>query len=203
MPITPKRGSFLHADSQSAGNLPSAPRSPSPTWRSFLHDVLTDTLATDAFILPTAPFRIGYILVVLGSEIGCACLYGRMFVKGLERLPRTFSLRPLGTRLSWGFAKAGARHSWNGSPLLGPRLAVKLLAALSPEAKAPGYKFVLGVPWRGHQSRLSRCRTLVRIIANGCTLGQALPSVQILPRYKQTHRAVRPAEGTSRPTAST
>jgi hypothetical protein len=32
-------------------------------------------------------------------------------------LPRTFSLRP--------FAKAGARHSWHGSPLLGPRLAVK------------------------------------------------------------------------------
>jgi hypothetical protein len=31
-----------------------------------------------------------------------------MFVKGFERLPRTFSLLPLGTRLSWGFAKAGA-----------------------------------------------------------------------------------------------
>jgi hypothetical protein len=62
-----------------------------------------------------------------GSAIpeGCACLYGGMFVKRLERLPRTFSLRPLGARVSWGFAKAGARHSWHGSPLLGPRLAVK------------------------------------------------------------------------------
>jgi hypothetical protein len=52
-------------------------------------------------------------------RIACPCLYGRMFVKGLERLPRTFSLRPLGARLSGGFAKAGARLHGMAAPCLG------------------------------------------------------------------------------------
>jgi hypothetical protein len=41
------------------------------------------------------------------------------FVKGLERLQQTFSLRPLGTRLSWDFAKAGAAIDGMAAPCLG------------------------------------------------------------------------------------
>jgi putative transposase len=45
--------------------LPRRPKTPSPTWRSFLHNHLTDTVAIDMFIVATATFRILYILIVL------------------------------------------------------------------------------------------------------------------------------------------
>jgi putative transposase len=45
--------------------LPRRPRTPSPTWRSSLHNHLTDTVAIDMFIVATATFRILYILIVL------------------------------------------------------------------------------------------------------------------------------------------
>jgi Integrase core domain len=45
--------------------LPRRPRTPSPTWRSFLHNHLTDTVAIDMFVVATATFRILYTLIVL------------------------------------------------------------------------------------------------------------------------------------------
>jgi putative transposase len=48
--------------------LPRRPKTPSPTWRSFLHNHLTDTVAIDMFIVATATFRIPYILIVLDHD---------------------------------------------------------------------------------------------------------------------------------------
>jgi putative transposase len=45
--------------------LPRRPKTPSPTWRSFLHNHLTDTVAIDMFIVATATFRILYAVIVL------------------------------------------------------------------------------------------------------------------------------------------
>jgi hypothetical protein len=43
--------------------LPRRPKTPSPTWRSFLHNHLADTAAIDMFIVATATFRILYTLL--------------------------------------------------------------------------------------------------------------------------------------------
>src|SRR2546430_13620580 len=48
--------------------LPWRPKDPSPTWRSFLHNHLTDIAATDMFVVATATFRILYALIVLGHD---------------------------------------------------------------------------------------------------------------------------------------
>ena len=41
---------------------------PSPTWRSFLHNHLTDIAAIDMFVVATATFRLLYVLIVLGLD---------------------------------------------------------------------------------------------------------------------------------------
>jgi hypothetical protein len=48
--------------------LPRRPKVPSPTWRSFLHNHLTDIAAIDMFVVATATFRILYALIVLGHD---------------------------------------------------------------------------------------------------------------------------------------
>jgi len=91
--------------------------------------------------VPTVQSSVAWFHTLQVGRSAVVNLYGRMFVKGLERLPRTFSLRPLGARVSWGFAKAGAHHSWHGSPLLGPRLAVKPQSTRPERAKAMSMVF--------------------------------------------------------------
>jgi hypothetical protein len=44
------------------------PKDPSPTWRSFLHNPLTDIAAIDMFVVPTATFRLLYAVIVLGHD---------------------------------------------------------------------------------------------------------------------------------------
>jgi transposase InsO family protein len=46
--------------------LPWRPKNPSPTWRSFLHNHLTEIAAIDMFVVATAMFRLLYALIVLG-----------------------------------------------------------------------------------------------------------------------------------------
>jgi hypothetical protein len=48
--------------------LPWRPKIPSPTWRSFLHNHLTDIAAIDTFVVATATFRLLYALIVLGHD---------------------------------------------------------------------------------------------------------------------------------------
>jgi putative transposase len=48
--------------------LPRRPKTPSPTWHSFLHNHLTDTVAIDMLIVATATFRILYTLIVLDHD---------------------------------------------------------------------------------------------------------------------------------------
>ncbi len=48
--------------------LPWRPKSPSPTWRSFLHNHLHDTAAVDMFVVVTARFQLLYVLIFLGHE---------------------------------------------------------------------------------------------------------------------------------------
>ena len=48
--------------------LPWRPKVPSPTWRSFLHNHLTDIAAVDMFVVATATFRLLYALIVLGHD---------------------------------------------------------------------------------------------------------------------------------------
>jgi hypothetical protein len=48
--------------------LPWRPRVPSPNWRSFLHNHLTDIAAIDMFVVATATFRLLYALIVLGHD---------------------------------------------------------------------------------------------------------------------------------------
>ena len=48
--------------------LPWRPKAPSPTWRSFLHNHVTDIAAIDMFVVATATFRILYALIVLGHD---------------------------------------------------------------------------------------------------------------------------------------
>ena len=48
--------------------LPWRPRVPSPSWRSFLHNHLTDIAAIDMFVVATATFQLLYALIVLGHD---------------------------------------------------------------------------------------------------------------------------------------
>jgi putative transposase len=48
--------------------LPWRPKFPSPTWRSFLHNHLTDIVAIDMFVVATATFHLLYALIVLGHD---------------------------------------------------------------------------------------------------------------------------------------
>lgn len=46
--------------------MPWRPRVPCPTWRSFLHNHMHDTVALDMFVVATATFGLLYTLIVLG-----------------------------------------------------------------------------------------------------------------------------------------
>ena len=46
--------------------MPWRPKVPSPTWRSFLHNHMHDTVAVDMFVVATAAFRLLYTVIVLG-----------------------------------------------------------------------------------------------------------------------------------------
>src|ERR1017187_9614162 len=48
--------------------MPWRPKVPSPTWRSFLHNHLTEIVAIDMFVVDTATFRLLYTLIVLGHD---------------------------------------------------------------------------------------------------------------------------------------
>ncbi len=48
--------------------MPWRPKVPSPTWRSFLHNHLSDIAAVDMFVVATATFRLLYALIVLGHN---------------------------------------------------------------------------------------------------------------------------------------
>jgi transposase InsO family protein len=48
--------------------MPWQPKVPSPTWRSFLHNHLTDVAAIDMFVVATATFRLLYAVIVLGHD---------------------------------------------------------------------------------------------------------------------------------------
>jgi hypothetical protein len=45
-----------------------AAQSPFPTWRSFLHNHVTEIAAIDMFVVATATFRILYALIVFGHD---------------------------------------------------------------------------------------------------------------------------------------
>ncbi|MGH8532794.1 MAG: integrase core domain-containing protein, partial [Gammaproteobacteria bacterium] len=44
------------------------PKSPSPTWKSFLANHITDLVAIDFFVVPTIDFKVLYVLVVLAHR---------------------------------------------------------------------------------------------------------------------------------------
>jgi transposase InsO family protein len=48
--------------------MPWRPKVPSPTWRSFLRNHMSDTVAVDMFVVATATFRLLYALIVLGHD---------------------------------------------------------------------------------------------------------------------------------------
>jgi transposase InsO family protein len=48
--------------------MPWRPKVPSPTWRSFLHNHMHDTVAIDMFVVATAAFRLLYAVIVLGHD---------------------------------------------------------------------------------------------------------------------------------------
>ena len=48
--------------------MPWRPKVPSPTWRSFLQNHMTDTVAVDMFVVATATFRLLYTVIVLGHD---------------------------------------------------------------------------------------------------------------------------------------
>src|ERR1700694_1157944 len=48
--------------------LPWRPKVPSPTWRSFLHNHLTDIAVIEMFVVATAKFLLLYALIVLGHD---------------------------------------------------------------------------------------------------------------------------------------
>jgi putative transposase len=48
--------------------MPWRPKAPSPTWRSFLHNHLTDIAAIDRFVVATATFQLLYALIVLSHD---------------------------------------------------------------------------------------------------------------------------------------
>jgi putative transposase len=54
--------------------MPWRPKVPSPTWRSFLHNHLTEIAAIDMFVVvATATFRLLYALIVLGLKTRPIC----------------------------------------------------------------------------------------------------------------------------------
>jgi putative transposase len=48
--------------------MPWRPAVPTPTWRSFLHNHMGDTVAIDMFVVATATFRLLYTVIVLGHD---------------------------------------------------------------------------------------------------------------------------------------
>ena len=48
--------------------MPWRPKAPSPTWRSFLRNHMTDMAAIDMFVVATATFRLLYAMIVLGHD---------------------------------------------------------------------------------------------------------------------------------------
>jgi transposase InsO family protein len=48
--------------------MPWRPKVPSPTWRSFLRNHMSDTVAVDMFVVATATFRLLYTVIVLGHD---------------------------------------------------------------------------------------------------------------------------------------
>jgi putative transposase len=48
--------------------MPWRPKVPSPTWRTFLRNQLSDIAAIDMFVVATATFRLLYALIVLSLE---------------------------------------------------------------------------------------------------------------------------------------
>src|SRR5580692_9649550 len=48
--------------------LPWRPKVPSPTWRTFLQNHMTDIVAVDLFVVATATFRLFYALILLGHD---------------------------------------------------------------------------------------------------------------------------------------
>jgi putative transposase len=49
-------------------HIPWRPKVPSPTWRSFLRNHMSNTVAVDMFVVATATFRLLYGLVVIGHD---------------------------------------------------------------------------------------------------------------------------------------
>ena len=49
-------------------SMPRRPKAPSPTWRSFLHNHMTDMVALDMFVVATATFRLLYAMIVVGHD---------------------------------------------------------------------------------------------------------------------------------------
>jgi putative transposase len=48
--------------------LPWRPKVPSPTWRSFLRNHMSSTVAVDMFVVTTATFRLLYTVIILGRD---------------------------------------------------------------------------------------------------------------------------------------
>src|ERR1700730_5597593 len=48
--------------------MPRRPKVPSPTWRTFLQNHMTDIIAVDMFVVATATFRLFYALILLGHD---------------------------------------------------------------------------------------------------------------------------------------
>ena len=48
--------------------MPRRPKAPSPTWRSFLRNHMSDIAALDMFVVVTATFRLLYAIIVLGHD---------------------------------------------------------------------------------------------------------------------------------------
>ena len=48
--------------------MPWRPKVPSPTWRTFLQNHMTDIVAVDMFVVATATFRLFYALILLGHD---------------------------------------------------------------------------------------------------------------------------------------
>ena len=49
-------------------HMPWRPKEPSPTWRSFLQNHVTDIAAVDMFVVATAAFGLLYAVIVLGHD---------------------------------------------------------------------------------------------------------------------------------------
>lgn len=48
--------------------MPWRPKVPSPTWRNFLQNHMSTTVAVDMFVVATATFRLLYTVLVLGHD---------------------------------------------------------------------------------------------------------------------------------------